>query len=254
MYKYTKLIICSILLLPFSVFAWDKYYVPQEKKVIITDEFEFTAEVEDNKIFLEWDELDDIDDNFMYYKIMADRNNSNPTYPKNNAVWVLDKEDETEFVFNWPKEWSAYYRVCMVSSLNIVYCSENVEKINFSRENNKKHYYNKKDKNEDKKYNKEENNIKKDEDKDDLPDEIALKLDKALENFFKKLDSKVKGNEKKIAYLEKIVISFESKVDKNPRLEPVVDYLVDGIEDKIEDYEENISDSELDSILSELDI
>ncbi|MEC8220425.1 MAG: hypothetical protein VX028_00015 [Nanoarchaeota archaeon] len=94
---------------------------------------ELEIEIEDNYVELEWE--DNIN-NVKLYKVMHSPYNNNPSYPKDNAIGVIEFGKDQEFKHWNPNEGINYYRISAVLLDDSVIHSEVIE-INFEAEEKK---------------------------------------------------------------------------------------------------------------------
>ncbi|MEC8339756.1 MAG: hypothetical protein VXZ40_03960 [Nanoarchaeota archaeon] len=94
---------------------------------------ELEIEIEDNYVELEWE--DNIN-NVKWYKVMHSPYNNNPSYPKDNAIGVIEFGKDQEFKHWNPNEGINYYRISAVLLDDSVIHSEVIE-INFEAEEKK---------------------------------------------------------------------------------------------------------------------
>lgn len=101
-------------------------------RVVIKDEFDFSANLKNNKVVMSWMPLaKNKTDNFKFYKIVRSSKNSNPIYPEN---WYIEYSWDIWFSFYEdldPKNGFNYYRVCAIYEKDR-YCS-NVKKIFYKK-------------------------------------------------------------------------------------------------------------------------
>lgn len=115
-----------------------KFYQNDESLILELNQMEVTSdedldiklelEVEDEYIKLEWeDELDSL----KWYKVMHSTINSDPKYPQDAAVWVLENWEEKEFIDHSPVYGTNYYRITGVLEGD-EYVHSNVIKVDFN--------------------------------------------------------------------------------------------------------------------------
>jgi len=98
-------------------------------EVQLYSDFEFEVELEDGRVYMEWDAFPEEKngDAFKWYKVVRSTSNSNPAYPEDGAIKFFDDREAEEWK-DYPKHGTNYYRICAITQNNKRYCSE-VEKV-----------------------------------------------------------------------------------------------------------------------------
>ncbi len=97
------------------------------KEPILDNSLNFKATLEWNKVYTSWSVYNK-SDGFVYYKVVRSQNNANPVYPEDSYIKYTTDVNDTAYIDTVPLNWSAYYRVCAITSEKNRYCS-NVVKI-----------------------------------------------------------------------------------------------------------------------------
>jgi len=211
--------------------AWtSEYKIPK-----LTDDFWLVVIKKDNEVVLEWKEIDH-DNDFMWYKIIRSKNNPNPYYPENWAIWVYEDDDKTRYVDYKPFSGKNYYRVCLITKEKDRYCSP-VEAIYFNKTTDKKANYNKPTTYYKPNYG--------------LNNEMKEKLNAMIKPFFEKLEAKDISNDDKIETLEKVSKALVQLGNKKRSLKASVNYLNMLIKKQIMQYESSWWMSDIEKIFNE---
>ena len=228
------------------------YKEPAYKTAVIDNSLEFKAERDGYEVKLTWDTYQAAD--FQYYKIMKSTTNSNPIYPEQSAIWVLDNQEKNEFfIKDWHKSYT-YYRVCVISIDRSRTCSNVVKLAWFEKQDKpeykKEKYQESKDDNK-KVYTKEKlQSVKKPK----LDAKLALRADTMVKKLVERLEKKhADDTEKQAERLHSVINKLETlntKI-KSENTKALVTYIIEGIKEAVNELSTSEEIEEIFNILEE---
>lgn len=230
-----------ILMVTFSsVSAGESVNTSPEFGAVQLYDFDFEAELENGKVYMEWDEFDG--DDFKWYKIVRSQKNISPAYPEDGGIRYFDSSDVVK-AHDYAPRGVSYYRLCAITHENERFCSR-VVTIENNSDTAKKEYYKK---TQDKK-----TYIKKvhKENRVHVTSKLKTRLQNFVKNYATRLENSDLSDDEKFEKIETMIERLDVIAEKKPRLETIIDYLVQKLRDLQSEYQDDLG--EIESLFEEI--